>query len=232
MMRGELMNKEKKELIPCKFQCDLCDRRNECQIRCGCCYRHIYELKPFGGPGDPVVGDFTGQLLVKTYRCDFPEFKIPSKYSDCLTKEGTVDKQRLIEKFGREEYDELVGLSDSYDIVGSYWLCRDCILLEREEFHKKLRESYRDFLHKKGDYHLDEIDKIFRQAFIAWRKYCTRNGLGKEADALCCSLDERNYIVKLENFQGTLATYKYNVQTGKLSRIKTDELILHRRSIK
>ena len=35
---------------------------------CECCGRHISELKPFGGPGDPLVGDFSGALLVKHFR--------------------------------------------------------------------------------------------------------------------------------------------------------------------
>ena len=36
--------------------------------RCECCGKHVSELKPFGGPGDPLVGDFNGALLVKTFR--------------------------------------------------------------------------------------------------------------------------------------------------------------------
>jgi hypothetical protein len=40
--------------------------------RCEVCGRHMSELTPFGGPGDPLVGDFTGELLVKTFRWDFP----------------------------------------------------------------------------------------------------------------------------------------------------------------
>ena len=33
--------------------------------RCDCCGRHISELTPFGKAGDPLVGDFDGELLVK-----------------------------------------------------------------------------------------------------------------------------------------------------------------------
>ncbi len=40
--------------------------------RCQVCGRHMNELTPFGGPGDPLVGDFTGELLVKTFRWDWP----------------------------------------------------------------------------------------------------------------------------------------------------------------
>jgi len=40
--------------------------------RCEVCGRHISELTPFGGPGDPLEDDFTGELLVRTYRWDWP----------------------------------------------------------------------------------------------------------------------------------------------------------------
>jgi len=40
--------------------------------RCEVCGRHLSELKPFGGPGDPLVGDFSGELLLKTFRWDWP----------------------------------------------------------------------------------------------------------------------------------------------------------------
>lgn len=36
--------------------------------RCECCGKHISELKPYGKAGDPLVGDFNGQFLIKTYR--------------------------------------------------------------------------------------------------------------------------------------------------------------------
>jgi hypothetical protein len=40
--------------------------------KCECCGKHISELKPFGGPGDPLVGDFTGVYLIKKWRTDGP----------------------------------------------------------------------------------------------------------------------------------------------------------------
>jgi hypothetical protein len=39
-----------------------------CDNRCECCGKHISEVKPFGGPGDPLRGDFSGALLVKNFR--------------------------------------------------------------------------------------------------------------------------------------------------------------------
>jgi hypothetical protein len=35
---------------------------------CDCCLKHISELKPFGGPGDPLSEDYTGAYLVKRDR--------------------------------------------------------------------------------------------------------------------------------------------------------------------
>ena len=31
-----------------------------------------WQLKPFGGPGDPLVGDFSGAYLIKKWRPDGP----------------------------------------------------------------------------------------------------------------------------------------------------------------
>ncbi len=35
---------------------------------CDFCQRHVSELEAFGGPGDPLVGDFSGAKLVKSFR--------------------------------------------------------------------------------------------------------------------------------------------------------------------
>lgn len=62
--------------------------------RCQCCNRHIDELEPYGGPDDPLVGDFRGAFLVQTFRCILP------------------------------------------DQVESSWECRDCIVLDNDEYLK------------------------------------------------------------------------------------------------
>ena len=36
--------------------------------RCECCGKHISKLTPFGKAGDPLVGYFEGELLVKKFR--------------------------------------------------------------------------------------------------------------------------------------------------------------------
>jgi len=65
--------------------------------RCYCCGRHVSELKPFGGPGDPLVGDFTGAYLIKKFR----------SFGGCAS---------------------------------SSWECRDCAVLDEDEYHEKLRQ--------------------------------------------------------------------------------------------
>lgn len=69
--------------------------------RCECCGKHISELKPFGGPGDPLVGDFRGALLVKTFRQEFPDYRQ----------------------------------------IGASWECRDCIVLSKEKYFKKIYKN-------------------------------------------------------------------------------------------
>ena len=39
---------------------------------CECCGKNINKLKPFGKARDPLVGDFNGAKLVKTFREEFP----------------------------------------------------------------------------------------------------------------------------------------------------------------
>lgn len=112
-------------------------------FRCECCLRHIDELKPFKGPEAPYIGNLKGYKLVRTGRCDFPEYELPSKYSDYVIKGRINDEQKFIEKFGQAEFNIVYsGLGGAFDIVSKYLLCRDCFLLDREQFCEKCHESY------------------------------------------------------------------------------------------
>jgi len=73
-------------------------------MQCECCGKHINDIKPFGKAGDPLVGDFEGAKLLKTFRSMLPE--------SCLEN-------------------SLVG-----DTVTSSWECRDCIVLNSENYFK------------------------------------------------------------------------------------------------
>jgi len=59
--------------------------------RCNICERSIDELKPYGGPGDPLVGDFTGAKLVKQFREIFPGQVAASwECRDCFCQLGPL----------------------------------------------------------------------------------------------------------------------------------------------
>jgi hypothetical protein len=117
--------------------------------RCSCCKRHISQLKPFGKAGDPLVGDFNGALLIKTYRCDFPPDEEAEKimdefYQDCHSEEDRWKAiGRLIERYGKEEAENIQIRASMSSQVGSFWLCRDCIILDEDEFYEKLFPGFK-----------------------------------------------------------------------------------------
>ena len=55
--------------------------------KCTICGRHVRELEAFGGPGDPLVGDFSGAKLVKNFRWDYP-YHVGSTWEcrDCFVR--------------------------------------------------------------------------------------------------------------------------------------------------
>ena len=98
---------------------------------CECCGKNIKDLKPFGKEGDPLVGNFEGALLVKTFRA-------MARHDEKLDKE--VEKVKDWEKLFKENkkkaedlsfYDQLV------NTVSASWECRDCIVLGEEYFKKR-----------------------------------------------------------------------------------------------
>ena len=89
--------------------------------RCEVCRKHISKLKPFGKAGDPLVGDFNGALLIKTFRSMAPH----------LTDK---EMKKYKAKNGEENanfYDQLM------NTVSASWECRDCIILSDKEYFKK-----------------------------------------------------------------------------------------------
>lgn len=117
--------------------------------RCNCCGRHLSELKPFGKAGDPLPGDFDGALLVKTFRgdalLDDEIDKIMWGFFDgCCSKED-YDKAegKLIEKYGQEKAEEMMMYHQLSRTVSPCWECRDCIVLDTDEFYKKQAESWK-----------------------------------------------------------------------------------------
>jgi hypothetical protein len=64
-----------------------------------CCGKHISELKQFGGPGDPLVGDFRGAKLVKTFRQEFPNYAQVGASWECRDCIILPDKEYWKRKF-------------------------------------------------------------------------------------------------------------------------------------
>ena len=114
--------------------------------RCDCCGTHIGELKPFGGPGDPVNGDFTGAYLVKGYRSlgsyDEEAEKTQEEAMRRYEADGFDDPQDwMVDKYGKEKGIEMYYANEACYSVGSSWECRDCIVLDMDEYGEKLRQS-------------------------------------------------------------------------------------------
>ena len=110
---------------------------------CQCCRRHISELKPFGGPDDPLVGDFSGAMLIKIWRAFGPFCeKEESAYKEAqmrFEKEGFLDPMAyLVDKYGPEEAEKISLTVEAYGCVGSSWECRDCVLLDQNEYIEKM----------------------------------------------------------------------------------------------
>ena len=119
--------------------------------RCDVCGRHMSELKPFGGPGDPLVGDFTGELLVKKFRYDWPPDEEAERAWDEAARAypelaGGGDllswlMDKYVEEKGRWMY--------AYEAchrpgVSKSWECRDCIVLDDDEYFGKLDQRYQE----------------------------------------------------------------------------------------
>jgi len=116
-------------------------------IGCQVCGRSLDELQPFGKAGDPLVGDFDGRLLVKRHRPEGPYDEKAIKAFDEAKKHcGDKDPEEwMIEKYGREEGHRLSISAMAYDQSGSSRECRDCIVLDDDEYFDKLRECGNTF---------------------------------------------------------------------------------------
>ena len=115
--------------------------------RCDVCGRHMSELKPFGGPGDPLPGDFSDELLVKRFR---PDFRLPDEIREvnkrARKEEGIRSRDDfeswLIANYSEGERKRLKGILEMWEEagckqVGKSWECRECIVLDDDEYFEK-----------------------------------------------------------------------------------------------
>jgi hypothetical protein len=109
---------------------------------CDCCGRHISELKPFGGPGDPLVGDFSGSLLIKKFRPAAPyheesEKKYEEAESRYKEKGFETVEDYLVYKFGKKSAQDICFTVCAYSTAGKSWECRDCAVLDEDEYFEE-----------------------------------------------------------------------------------------------
>ena len=110
--------------------------------RCDCCGKHISEVKPYGKAGDPLVGDFSGALLVKNFRPDGPYYEEVAKavteadknYVDAGYKEPL---DWVINKYGTQKAEGMYYANMLYHQTSSSWECRECIILDEDEYFAK-----------------------------------------------------------------------------------------------
>jgi hypothetical protein len=113
--------------------------------RCYCCGKHISELMTFGKAGDPLVGDFYGALLVKKFRTALPAPSIEISeiyerlFGSCETKaDYERAESRLAREYGQKDADDIMILISGASQVDASWECRDCIVLDMDEYFEKL----------------------------------------------------------------------------------------------
>ena len=126
--------------------------------RCECCGRHISELTPFGKAGDPLVGDFDGELLVKKFRPSGPYDEQAEKAWDrvekLMEKEGRAGEDPLdmmIKIYGKHVGEKHYWSYQLFDQIGKSWECRDCAVLDEDEYFEYLEEIYSNIENKKGE---------------------------------------------------------------------------------
>lgn len=112
--------------------------------RCECCGRHVSELKPFGKAGDPLVGDFDGVLLLKNFRsmsvANAKLRDMQKVWKDLFVanaEDFCATDRAMIEKYGKEKIEEFYFADQLCNTVSASWECRDCFVLDDEEYYEK-----------------------------------------------------------------------------------------------
>ena len=119
--------------------------------RCEVCGRHMSELTPFGGPGDPLVGDFTGEILVKKWRPVGRYDEEAARAAEEAEREVEESEDPLpwyISKYGKEKGEILYHTWEAYNLIGASWECRDCIVLDLDEYFEKLDQRYQEHMNE------------------------------------------------------------------------------------
>ena len=126
------------------------------QERCWCCGRHISELEPFEKSEEGESEDFFifddeddgKEVLIKRFRLHSPydeeaeeALKEAEKHLANGVKEDDDPSEWLIEKYGKEEANRLINRASASNYSFSSWECKDCIVLDDDEYFEKKNQS-------------------------------------------------------------------------------------------
>lgn len=112
--------------------------------RCICCERHLSELTPFGKTGDPPVDTYDGALLVKIYKLFSPVIEKLDRIINHFFRKCETDADRykaenkLVQEYGQLNADRIMFLHGASKQIDPLWLCKDCIILDDDEYYKKI----------------------------------------------------------------------------------------------
>ena len=118
--------------------------------KCYCCLKHESELNPYGGPNDPLVGDFTGEKLVRRYRpmCRDNEEaeRIDQEAEDKYLADGFTDSNDwIVAKYGKEKLSELFIYFKASRFPSISMECRDCAVLDDNDYFDKKEKCFAEW---------------------------------------------------------------------------------------
>ena len=117
--------------------------------QCYCCGKHIWELKPFDEPGDPL-------FLARSCRLGGPyDEEAESACNEalrCYEADG-FDNPRdwMIDKFGKEKATSINKAMFAYSSPVLGWECKDCIGLDMDEYLEKTKKCYKTSILPQAD---------------------------------------------------------------------------------
>jgi hypothetical protein len=114
--------------------------------RCECCGRHIKDLKPFGEQGVPSGGNFNSPYLMTKIRPAGPYDQEAENlyrvwFENCESAEEYSRRDaELVRKYGEKEVDRVTIRAETAMLTWPSRECRDCFILDDDEYFAKLRE--------------------------------------------------------------------------------------------
>ena len=163
---------------------------------CEVCHKHISKLKPFGKAGDPLVGDFNGQLLLKTFRPMAPHESNPFDVKDMMEKGEDLTEAELTE-LKKLDKKRLVPINDDKDCC--------CYNIDFNLLTKKERARLNELESKRGNshLHLNEEKFLMRYEKENLDKFYFHDQLENTIEASwecrdCIVLDDDNNYFKLK----------------------------------